>query len=172
MSILNPTSQELLPEEEARFLGIYGLYRERVSQEDNLINHRMSWMLWSQAILFAFWASTGNGSLSLLADAASKHEAAFLQLIIGVVGFFFAFGSRVSIKAAQDEIKYLADICFAKYPDLKKAMDHNVIPDLIGHKKGRLLSHIVPSGAPFLFMLMWVALVAFGIYHIYKSFKP
>jgi hypothetical protein len=34
---------------------IYRLHRERVTEEDAVINHRMTWMLYSQTILFIMW---------------------------------------------------------------------------------------------------------------------
>jgi hypothetical protein len=152
MTITNPSPETPLgPEQEERLLKIYALYRERISQEDNLINHRMSWLLWSQAIFFAFWVGLANGKFAAIGDAFGPKGILWADLVIAGIGMTFAGSSRLSIKAAQEEIEYLKDICYGRHSDLKDAAERRQIPSLVGHKDRHKYGHVTPTYSPFFF---------------------
>jgi hypothetical protein len=92
-------------------LQIHRLYRERIVQEDNLINHRMMWTVLSQAFLLAIWGV-------LIQKIFQDHPVhfRFLAHIIAVIGFLFALGSKLAIRAAQDEIDELRQKYLCLYP--------------------------------------------------------
>ncbi len=92
-------------------LQIHKLYRERIIQEDNLINHRMMWMVLSQAFLLATFGA--------IAQKIFGHdpENLFTQArIVCVLGMVFALASKLSIRAAQDEIDGLRTKYLDMYP--------------------------------------------------------
>jgi hypothetical protein len=80
-------------------LKFYELYRARVVQEDDIINHRMQWMILSQALLFAAW--------EVFVQKLSGQMFFWSSCGVAICGFLFAIGSSLSIKAAQDEISWL-----------------------------------------------------------------
>lgn len=88
-------------------LQIYKMYRDRVVQEDGLINHRMTWMVLSQAFLTAFWAGM---ALKYFDDHESAYGYFQPLVFLCFVGFFLALSSKLSIRAAQDEISTLRDM--------------------------------------------------------------
>jgi hypothetical protein len=59
------------------FVMMYRLHRDRVTQEDAVINHRMTWLLWSQAILFGLWGILLAGEPNYF-DTLITHYIAFL----------------------------------------------------------------------------------------------
>jgi hypothetical protein len=83
-------------------LQVHKLYRERIVQEDNLIDNRMIWMIASQAFLFALWAG-------VLQSVLQRYPVllAFGTIPIPIIGILFGAGSLFSIKAAQDQIVVL-----------------------------------------------------------------
>jgi hypothetical protein len=153
----------LSKEQEDRLLKIYTLYRERISQEDNLINHRMSWLLWSQAIFFAFWIGLANGTFEKISLMVSSKAIAWALGIIAVIGGVLAESSRRAIGAAQAEIEYLVEVCHRRHTDLEQAARLEQIPSLVGHKRTHNVGHWVPKYSPFLFMVVWVVLIVFDL---------
>jgi hypothetical protein len=79
---------------------IYRMFRQRIVEEDNLINHRMSWMLWSEAIVFAIWAVLAVPDRAARFNPEIVHVALFL---IALGGLFIAIWSKQSVSAAQKE---------------------------------------------------------------------
>jgi hypothetical protein len=92
-------------------LQIHRLYRERIVQEDTLINHRMMWMVLSQAFMLAIWGV-------LVQHIFRDHPVNFriLAKIIAALGFLFALGSKLAIRAAQDEIDEIRARYLCLYP--------------------------------------------------------
>jgi hypothetical protein len=89
-------------------LKFYELYRARVVQEDDIINHRMQWMILSQALLFAAW--------EVFVQKLSGQMFFWSSCGVAICGFLFAIGSSLSIKAAQDEISWLRANYIAMFP--------------------------------------------------------
>jgi hypothetical protein len=96
-------------------LQIHKLYRERIVQEDTLINHRMTWMVLSQAFLLATF-----GAVAQKLFGPSPENLYTEAKIICVIGMVFALGSKLSIRAAQDEIDGLRTKYLDMYPPQEK----------------------------------------------------
>jgi hypothetical protein len=103
-----PRTISVIDEDE---LQIHKLYRERIVQEDGLINHRMTWMILSQAFLLATFGAIAQ-------KIFGQHpEKLFTEArIVCVAGVIFALGSKFAIRAAQDEIEGLRDRYLEMYP--------------------------------------------------------
>jgi hypothetical protein len=90
---------------------MYRLHRDRVTQEDTLINHRMSWMLWSQAILLGLW-----GGLYFTVENPTKTDAApsvllkIVEVVLCIAGILTAIGSFCSVDAAVREIERIKQL--------------------------------------------------------------
>jgi hypothetical protein len=146
-------------------LTIYRLYRERIVEEDNLIGHRMQSMLWSQAIMLALWASIG---VTISRDTSIFYKLApYLACVIGILGILFAYCSKVSIKAGQDEIEFIKDRYAERFPD---ASGNYLIPELTGHRKAHQLGHVLPTWLPALFIVLWCVLIVAVLPSLLLSF--
>jgi hypothetical protein len=157
---------------------IHRVYRERIVQEDNLINHRMMWMVLSQAFMFALWG--------LLFQRF--HQAELLKFgvirgylyVIAGVGMLFAWGSKFSISAAQREIKLLRSNYLAFYPDPtaskwhwwrrassppdltkiihRESIRRDILPGLTS-KHFHFLGHLTPTFMPIGLIALWIVLI-------------
>jgi len=143
------------------YLEIYSLYRERVSQEDNLVNHRMGWMLLSNAIFFGFFAALIAALSNDRATGSSFSRFSFVPTTIALFGIICTGGSIISIHAALDEIDYLHDIYRTMYPEIGEAERMRLMPSLVGHKNYHFFGTIVPRLMPWGIILLWVALIIF-----------
>jgi hypothetical protein len=163
-------------------LQIHKLYRERIVHEDNLINHRMMWMVLSQAFMFALWG--------LLFQRF--HQGDLLKFgvnrgylyVIGGVGMLFAFGSKLAIGAAQKEIDELRSNYLSFYPNPaaprrrwflwwhqqtpldpqkiipRKSSRQDILPGLTGSKHFHFLGHLTPKYMPIGLIVLWLVLLS------------
>ena len=79
-------------------LQYYHLVRSQVVDENNLINQRLTWLLASQAFLFAAY---GFVLQSLNRDAASNWFFFSVSVVLGLLGVIFSISSLVSIRLAE-----------------------------------------------------------------------
>jgi len=159
-------------------LEIHRLYRERIVQEDNIINHRMMWMIVSQAFLLATFVALSQ-----------KVDLFAATRVVCVTGIVLAFGSKFAIRAAQDEIDELRAKYIQMYPPGKegKRLSRHVefwmnlvdlrlskqteeythvfrlagsgshyLPGLTGSRNFHIFGHIVPKTVPLMLMVLWV----------------
>ena len=163
-----PVSSDIREKE----LLIHRLYRERIVEEDNLINHRMMWMILSQAFVMAFWAALAQK----LYDDHGYPALRYPMGIIAIIGGVFAIGSFYSIHAARREIQELRD----KYRGMYQSSDtprnqlnpnlpiaDNRLPGLTGSKHNHRAGHIVPVCMPWLLFVVWIGLIFFTIWGQY-----
>jgi hypothetical protein len=152
-------------------LFVHTLYRERIVQEDNLINHRMMWMVLSQAFMLALWGS-------ILNQVFNDHLIfKWITLAaVDVMGLIFSAGSFVSIRAAQLEIDELRDSYLKLYPwdfSAEKTPDRDsrktILPRLTARKHFHRLGHAMPTGMPIMLIFMWVGLF---VITVIQALKP
>jgi hypothetical protein len=80
----------LLPVDD--YLRVYQLFRERVVQEDNLINHRMSWLIFSEAIVLGLWGTvTSQDMLTKACKAGTFLQMYSVLCILCFVGVILAW---------------------------------------------------------------------------------
>lgn len=127
---------------------LHKLYRERIVQEDNLINHRMMWMMLSQAFIAAFWSQLHNG-----------HFPSLLLALIAVIGLGFSGASKLSIMAAQHEIKFLNEKFDELYP-IKNILQ----PSLLGTGEHHNWGHTAAKYTPIVMMLMWFIFLIYSFF--------
>jgi hypothetical protein len=152
-----------------QYLKIYAIYRERVFQEDQIVNHRMGWMLTSNILLFTFYAvligKIGSGPTPPK-DLSSSYV--FAPIWVAGLGTICTAGSMFSINAALQEIEKLK----SKYEELKKRLSitypqiahaeaHGEIPhSIVGHDTHHAVGKIVPWLIPGSILMLWIGLVA------------
>lgn len=163
---LSGDENEEKPLIDERELQIHKLYRERIVQEDNLINHRMMWMILSQAFLFALWGVAAKG-------ADQKFDLSVFTYVIDVTGFFLAISSALSLAAARGEIDELRIKYLELYPIIKppeaaskwsgkyitpNSGERNILPGLTGSKHFHPLGHGVDVLMPIWLACLWIVL--------------
>ena len=167
-------------------LQIHKLYRERIVQEDNIINHRMMWLVLTQAFLLGIF-----GALAQKIYAQSPENLFTAARVVCATGIVLAVGSKFAIRAAQDEIdelreKYLkmypsnqGDIILTrhaefwinlidmrlnkqteKYPHVETLKERGSVylPDVTGSRNFHLFGHAMPKAVPGILILLWVFL--------------
>lgn len=72
---------------------LYTTFRDRIVQEDNLINQRTTWFVTLQAFMFT--------SISLLAGEFTGYQFEFLVSCYGMIGIVVSFTTFLSVRAAQ-----------------------------------------------------------------------
>ena len=117
-------NQSLTPEEYDRFLS-------NIEHEDNLINHRLSWLLVSQSFLFG---------ASVAANPVPS--------IIRIIGIVSALASYVGLVAAILSIATLSRLCEERIPDR--------FPPAVGAAPLHAMGLVAPIVIPPIFVLGWV----------------
>lgn len=149
-------------------LSVHTLYRERIVQEDNLINHRMVWMLLSQAFMIALWGAMAQKALGSGGIGGLKWAMAIIAIVAGL----FAIGSFSAIYAAQKEIKDLRtqylkmfqphDTPASEIIKSRKTADDR-LPGLTGSKSWHFLGHVLPRCMPIFLLCLWGVLLGVSV---------
>jgi len=129
----------------------YKYHRERITTEDNLINHRLTWLLVPQAVLYGFCATTfakGTiGPFELLLVAL----VACLGIVTCALGWFSIMAAAAAITLIQQQYRYYWPCPDPKLPFL--SAPGNL--DAQGMRAAKWL--------PLCFIVAWLLLVLLGI---------
>lgn len=126
----------------------FWLYRNRMNMEDDLTNHRMTWLILTQTLLIALWV--GAYTKGILKEVRGLGVLAFV-VGIGSAALIFA-----GVWAAQHEISRLNHEYWHEYPS---GSPHPRLPLLVGDALGHGLGKFAPYGVPVLFAAVWICLV-------------
>lgn len=151
--------------EAERYLSVYRQYREYVEHEDDLINHRTTWMITVQSFLWATYGFSYQKKYEILARlketkidittlGSAPAEYNGFMLLLSVVGLFTALVCYLSVRAAADSIESLR-ARWDMHP-MKKFSDE-MLPAITGGGNpwaswfGILISKLMPV----LFAVLW-----------------
>jgi hypothetical protein len=140
-------------------LAIYKVYRAKIVAEDQLINHRVTWMLAAEATTFAIW-----GALALpdrLKGAQGSYVLGAALFVVSAIGICVAVVSYRSIDAACREMRDVKTRYKNAHKDLWDAND--VIPRL--HSDDRIFRDGLGFGRlmPAIFIFMNVSAMIYVI---------
>lgn len=139
-------------------LDVYNAYRAKIVAEDALINQRMSWMLWAEAILFTMW---GVLALPEGVHVFPQPVTIIAQSVVSLVGILVAGGSALSISAARSEIADVKERYFKRYSALYNS--GGTVPRLhsgrLNFKLGEFLTRVMPM----IFLIMQILTFAYGL---------
>jgi len=136
-----------LPDEaDVRF---YLLFRQQAVAEDNLVNHRMTWLLLMQGFLLAILA----GALSQ-ESLLGRSRFSVLVLLLSSAGIIGSLLILVGIWAAEEAIRRLKREYEEPYRDCGIPRH---LPPLTGGEIPHFLG-IIPLYLPFLCMLVWIGI--------------
>ena len=145
----------------------YRLFRSRIVEEDNLINHRMNWLLWTSAILMSFWGAT---VIATLRDHDISGEIVRIYLfcagvIIALAGEALAISSRISISAARAEVERIRD----EYYNYIRNRDISIVllRSVTGEMRPHLSGHLSAKFIPWIFISIWFPLILISIYSLW-----
>ncbi|MCU1372053.1 MAG: hypothetical protein JWO77_3247 [Ilumatobacteraceae bacterium] len=126
----------------------YNEIRQQVEHEDNLINHRMSWLMTSQAFMFA--------AAALRYASKSPSDAIVFQVIpaVAIVSAACLYVSLASAVAALERLR----IAGASTP-VDEAHPHLTVASGRWMVAGGLLS---PLGMPVVFVTVWTLILVSG----------
>jgi hypothetical protein len=155
------------------FIEIYGRYTSRMDAEDALINHRMSWLLVSQSILFAALGLGGATGSDRSTELDTFHR------VVPWVGAIGALLQWTSIMAAVlTELRDRREL-IDHYEDRRDELDTSEDEDtgtlpprhltrglfpLVEPKSLRFyFGFVAPVLIPIVFMIGWCVIVAGGV---------
>jgi hypothetical protein len=123
----------------------------RLAHEDDLINQRISWLVSSQSFLLSAYAITLNG---LTGDKNHPHGAVQEKLIelLPIVGIVCVVLVLVAMVGGLFAIKDLRRIAAERFP-----ID---VLYLVCKRRWQLLGVSAPVLIPFVFLFIWVAILA------------
>lgn len=160
MSKDNMNSNSMSPVDRRRLL--YDRLRSQIEHEDDLVNHRINWLLLSQGFLFVAY-----GTL-LPTDKILEHKTIVL-CIIGSIGFLICIITFNSVLAAFRSLKSLRDSWNDKnvYDDCDKAKEDVWLAE--GFPQITWVGTFVVNATsaatlPLLIMLAWSCLVGAVLY--------
>lgn len=153
---------------EKRLIESFRLLRSRIEHEDNLINHRLSWLMAFTGFLFAAYGlSFVPEAASLTKFASAPEETLRLQnkidamrLLLQMVGAGAALMALLGICAANRAIRDCTRNHIKDYKDLEDY--HYVFP--IGYRATSRAGMIASTMFPCLIFTVWVSLCIFPIY--------
>lgn len=135
---------------------IFNAYRGKIVAENELINQRLSWMLWIQSILFAIW-----GSLALNVKSINSGVLIYVVLIIiSVFGMLVSYVSVVSVRAAESEIEDIIDQYKLKY---RLLYYNDRMPHIVCGKKITATGLLFGSMVSLLFVFLHIVAIVYVI---------
>jgi hypothetical protein len=154
---------------------IYRLHRDRVVQEDSLINYRMTWMLLSQTILLGLWGGLFAAEITNF-DKLTAHyiEYSILKFFEGALSFaavVAAIGSWITLRAAIDEIervKCLYEKAKTKF-SYASAPDEEIFGMITGRRIHHIWGHIITKWGPWFFVSVWVTLFIIFVGRLFNT---
>jgi hypothetical protein len=149
-------------------LGLYDRYRRQVEHEDNLVNHRVSWLVASQSFLlgtYVFLLTPATGALNVVDEATLRRTVTLLQQCFSVAGLIASLAVAMSVSAALFALSDLVRDYRRKVVELDEAAKHlnrddrdaakQLIPPIISRWPRRLLGCAAATGLPTLFASVW-----------------
>ena len=123
------------------------MFRRRVVEEDTLINQRMSWMIWSEALLLAAWSAAFIKETDPTLAHTFQSAVGWILWGLSLFGCVIAALSEVAVVSAQREISRLGKMYKTNFPEVEQ---DTRLPKLTGsfftHHFGHAVPYIVPAG--------------------------
>ena len=152
-------------------LDIYREHRARVTQEDNVLNHRVGWLLFSVSITLSCWVVTTGGSFA----SGIPYDWIRLTLSaigggVSAIGIIMSNDSWKSIRAAQEEIarveKDYQDILRRTTERIECDILKGVTGDLAFHEKGHHFARLLPKAFRLIFISACVVATLICLTHL------
>ena len=142
---------------------LYTMLREQIQHEDNLVNHRLTWLLAVEGFLFAISAAL------LTSQNLAEDSKKILFIIIGSFGIAFCIISILGISAAHNSLKILRE----KWEELPTGSLQEIDAWLVAKKKYPPITYVgtgmtnawsAAEGTPKLIVIAWIALIVYLVF--------
>ncbi|GBE93183.1 hypothetical protein [Nostoc cycadae] len=139
--------------------------RSAIEHEDQLTNHRVTWMLTSQGFLFAAFALVFQASTKT--DVQYELRAFYQYLLSGLAatGIFVSLYLRLALRAAEIQTEILRGWWVERIGERYK--NH---PPISGTPPNWLLRMLPFSSFPILFVLSWIIFVLIVLLDFIKPY--
>jgi len=140
-------------------IAINGMFRGRITEENSLINQRMSWMIFSESLLVAAWAAIATKLpevTSRLPSPVTREEVRLILIGIPIVGLIVAAASLIGVIAAYMEIGTMCKMYETKFQSIET--DHT-LPKLTGSGPAHFLGHLMPWILPGAFAFLQICML-------------
>jgi hypothetical protein len=141
---------------------LFKIYRDYMKHEDDLLNHRTTWLLVIQGFLFATLGVLGEWILPNKTPDLLRTERQFLVFVLAIVGLTIASVAYLSIKAANDAIDSLEK----KWNNLRIRYEGwELLPDIAGggHPKAKGRGKKPALWIPRVIFLAWLAVLGMAV---------
>lgn len=121
----------------------YNLHRNQIIQEDLLINHRLTWLLFPQAALLTAYLTIG-----------SQKVISFFITYVGLgLTLLSSYGILIAIRSGMDAIKKYDENARHVPPEIQR-----MLPGIVGFPDIKTLGWLAPVGFCFVFLVAWSVL--------------
>jgi hypothetical protein len=142
----------------------YQLIHSQIDNEDNLLNQRFIWLVFSQSFMFSAFATVANAPEKAKAPffGASQDSLFWLLPVIAIVStgliYIGILSSLKSLATLRDHYnQYPQDETVKAYPPMQGSRPSSVV--------GRLAPMVLPS----IFALAWVTIMALQVFHAIRG---
>ncbi len=140
---------------------LYGMIREQIRHEDNLVNQRLNWLLLSQAFLFTLFTSILTADRSQNSRYIDTRVEVWIPCFIAATGIILALLSFLGIVAAFSSLKELRTT-WKERLNCREAPETGTpqgFPQITWVGDGWEKSVHTASGTPFLLVVIWGFLI-------------
>ena len=142
------------PIDDVRF---YTLIRSRLEHEDNLVVHRLSWLMASQAFLFTAYAISASGLATAAGAGYGPLQGMFrLMPVVGLISTVLIWMGMV---AALRAMAWLRSLYSARIKD-EAALG---VPPALSPHEFRMWGLAAPRFLPAIFVVAWLILLVFAL---------
>ena len=144
------------------------LAREFVKHEDNLVDHRITWLLTSQALLFAalgFLLGDEHRSTYLVEATRIISALATIGIIIAIASITSLFSASCAVIKNSPKFK----VCYS----CRQRGDFDNGEDVVGYRVNRFYEFLTPSTLlPIMFIFAWYVVAQASIPETKKIPEP
>jgi len=145
---------------------IWNIYRGKVVAEDALINHRMSWMLWAEAILYAMWGVIALPDREKAFNPVLVHST---MSALSFVGLLVCIWTNRSISAAIREV----NMVIKDYRDNHSNIcSQYKLPGIISEQDIHWLGYTIVKTLPTCFGILQLATLIYSVVSYFLVISP
>ena len=142
-------------------INVNAMFRRRIVEEDTLINQRMSWMIWSEALLLTAWSAAFIKHTDPSLGETFRPAIHWILFGLAAFGCGVAVLSWTAILSARKEIDHLVSLYQRRFPEVE---GDSRLPKLTGNAANHLLGHLVPYLVPIGFLALQGVLIYIWFY--------
>ena len=137
---------------------LYEMIREQIKHEDELVNHRLNWLLLSQAFLFTAFIAIATNQNAM--PHIGSDLVPYIPIGLAAIGFIINALSFIGINSAHNSLDELRNIWYGRYPEEKKSEEgvYANFPQITweGSRFSRAIN--TATSTPLIISIIWIFL--------------